>query len=356
MLIRFVFMALLGSAMTAFSAVQDQPWLEFTGKTGLPGSGTRVVLISGDEEYRSEESMPMLAKILSVRHGFDCTVLFAIDPATGVINPNNQTNIPGLEALAKADVMIIATRYRQLPPEQSRWVYEYVKAGKPVIGLRTATHAFTGDAETDGLKWKDFGLVVLGETWVNHHGKHKVEGARGVIEPANAATSGAAGGEGCFRSVGCLWRHAPQSRGEDPVAGSGHASLDPKSPAVEGEKNTPMMPLAWFREYQIPNGKKGRAFCSTMGAAVDFVSEDLRRLIVNATFTNSRARTCRRRQMWRSSIPSRPRFMGFCRWKRGRNGRSSRPISAWAKPRSLSTRWWCQQDMNFEPASRNERS
>lgn len=284
MLIRFLFMTLLGSALTALSANNDPRWLEFSGKTGLPGSGTRLVLISGDEEYRSEESMPMLAKILSIRHGFDCTVMFAIDPATGIINPDNQTNIPGLEALAKADVMIIATRYRQLPPEQSRWIYDYVKAGKPVIGLRTATHAFTGTAETEGLKWKDFGLVVLGETWVNHHGEHKVQGARGVIEPANADHP-------VLRSVKDVF-------GPSDVYGVVHLnpeatillrgevteSLDPQSAALSGAKNNPMMPLAWIREYQIPNGKTGRAFCSTMGAAVDLVNEDLRRLLVNAVY------------------------------------------------------------------------
>ena len=61
-----------------------------------PGKGKHVVLISGDEEYRSEETFPQLAKILSTEHGFDCTVLFAIDPTTGVVNPNNRQNIPGL--------------------------------------------------------------------------------------------------------------------------------------------------------------------------------------------------------------------------------------------------------------------
>ena len=90
----------------------------------------------------------MLAKILSQRHGFDCTVLFSIDPATGTINPNIQTNVPGLEALAQADLMIIATRFRKLTEAQLAPIAAYLRAGKPVIGLRTATHAFTGDAAT----------------------------------------------------------------------------------------------------------------------------------------------------------------------------------------------------------------
>lgn len=63
-------------------------WIKFAGKEG-PGKGKHIVFITGDEEYRSEEGMPQMAKILSVRHGFDCTVLFAMDDATGTINPDN---------------------------------------------------------------------------------------------------------------------------------------------------------------------------------------------------------------------------------------------------------------------------
>ena len=115
--------------------------IPFEGSEG-PGKGKQVVLISGDEEYRSEESLPQLAKILANRHGFTCTVLFAIDPKDGTINPNISNNIPGLEALDKADLMIIFTRFRDLPDEQMKHVADYVDSGRPVIGLRTATHAF----------------------------------------------------------------------------------------------------------------------------------------------------------------------------------------------------------------------
>ena len=87
------------------------PWLVIPGGSG-PGKGKTVVLISGDEEYRSEEALPQLAKILSTRHGFDTVTLFAIDPATGEINPNKGNNIPGLEALAKADLVIMGLRFR----------------------------------------------------------------------------------------------------------------------------------------------------------------------------------------------------------------------------------------------------
>src|SRR4051794_1102018 len=78
----------------------------FAGKSG-PGDGKHVVLLGGDEEYRSEESLPQLAKILSQRHGFTCTVLFAIQPTNGAIDPNVRTNLPHAEVLDSADVIIM---------------------------------------------------------------------------------------------------------------------------------------------------------------------------------------------------------------------------------------------------------
>src|SRR5688572_25247375 len=126
----------------------------FEGGDG-PGKGKQVVLIAGDEEYRSEEALPQLAKILSKHHGFNCTVLFPINPETGLIDPNHQSNIPGLHHLKDADLVIIATRFRELPDWQMQYVVDYFKSGKPVIGLRTATHAFaySRDKESQFADW-----------------------------------------------------------------------------------------------------------------------------------------------------------------------------------------------------------
>ncbi|HZX74865.1 MAG TPA: hypothetical protein VFE57_10605, partial [Cyclobacteriaceae bacterium] len=169
-----------------------QQWLTFEGKPNMP----RVVLVSGDEEYRSEEALPQLAKILATRHGFNCTVLFAQDPQKpGIINPNYAQNIPGLENLKIADLMIIFTRFRALPDKQMQYIDDYLKSGKPVIGIRTATHAFNfskidsaskfkhyGNYYTSDDAWKEgFGRLVLGEHWVAHHGKHKQQSTRGVV-------------------------------------------------------------------------------------------------------------------------------------------------------------------------------
>lgn len=246
------------------------------------GNGKHVVLISGDEEYRSEESCPMLAKILSQHHGFKCTVLFAIDKASGYINPYQIDNIPGTEALDTADLCILATRWRLLPDEQMKPIFDYFQAGKPFIAYRTATHAFKG-GNYGGYDWANFGIDVIGENWLSHHGEHKVQGGRGVIEAKNAKHP-------ILNDVADIYtpsdiygiEHLDQDTATVLLRGEVLAHLDPAAPPV-AEKNNPMMPLAWIQNYAAPSGKIGKVFATTAGAAVDFRSEGLRRLVVNAS-------------------------------------------------------------------------
>src|SRR5690625_3340954 len=171
----------------------DEPWITFTPEQSV-SNGLHVVLISGDEEYRSEEALPMLAKILTTHHGFKTTVLFPIDPETGEIKPDHQTNIPGMENLESADLMVLFTRFRELPDEQMVHFDNYLKAGKPIVALRTSTHAFNYERNPDSpfahyhfrsskKGWEGgFGRKILGETWINHHGEHGSEGTRGLID------------------------------------------------------------------------------------------------------------------------------------------------------------------------------
>lgn len=300
------------AAANAPAAGESQQFIVFPGGDG-PGKGKSIVLISGDEEYRSEECLPQLAKILAKRHGFKCTVLFAIDPATGEIDPNNTRNIPGLEALDSADLMIILTRFRALPDDQMKHVDDYLKAGKPVIGLRTATHAFNGikgDYEhyNNGYsgkqkkEWQDgFGRLVLGEKWISHHGAHKSESTRAVFA-AGANESPLLNGI----KDGEIWGPTDVYGVRVPLPGDSKPLLlgqvcvrsgpaDPKDPFFgmrptdvakpDDKKNDPMMVVAWTKSYQLPEGKPGKAFATTMGGATDLVNEPLRRLLVNAAYS-----------------------------------------------------------------------
>ncbi len=282
----------------AFTARADDRWLVVEGGHG-PGAGKHVVLVSGDEEYRSEEALTQLARILAKHHGFTCTVLYAIDPATGEISPNTGDNIPGLESLRTADLMVIATRFRNLPDEQMKEIDDYLRAGKPVIGMRTATHAFNipverayahyGNGYAGGKKeWTDgFGRAVLGERWINHHGHHGHESSRGLLAAAakdHPILRGIADGD-IWGPTDVYGVRLPLPGDSQPlVLGQVLAGMKPESPPVSGGKNDPMMPVAWVKTYAVEGGPTGRVFTTTMGAATDLASEGLRRLLVNACY------------------------------------------------------------------------
>ncbi len=256
-----------------------------------PATGAKdakhVVLIAGDEEYRSEETMPMLAKILSQKHGFRCTVLFSFGPnGASYIDANNQQGLRGMEALDTADLVIIGTRFRQPSADQAAHMTAYLNAGKPVIGIRTATHAFNGKGSFgDSISYGQFGLKVLGEQWVNHHGQHKRQGARGIVEEGKADHAILNGVDTVFAPSDVYGVVHLTEDDEILLRGAVTESLDPDSAIVDGPKNDPMQPFAWLHTYTCPDGvATGKSFCTTAGASVDFVDEDLRRLIVNAAY------------------------------------------------------------------------
>ncbi len=285
---------LVAVAFLCQSMRAGDPWIVLPGGEG-PGKGKHIVLISGDEEYRSEEALPQLAKILSTRHGFRCTVLFAIDKDGETINPMRVDNIPGLEALKTADLMVLFTRFRNLPTDQLEHFAAYLKAGKPIIGLRTATHAFnlTKDTKFPEYHWQSkvagweggFGRKILGETWVNHHGSHGKEGARGILaqdQTKHPILKGIADGD-IFGTSDVYTVKLPLPGDSLPlVMGEVTETLKFDSPAVKGKKNDPMMPIAWTKTYTIDDGKPARVFTTTMGASQDFAFEGTRRMFVNA--------------------------------------------------------------------------
>ena len=279
---RFLVVAI--GVLTACAATAEEKWLSFQGKVG-PGKGKHIVLVSGDEEYRSEETMPMLAKILSHRHGFDCTVLFSWSEDGAYIDPNNAGGILGWDQLAKADLVIVGTRMRTLTQEDAKHMTDYLNSGKPIVGYRTSTHAFKGSWKFDTITGNDWGRKIVGETWVSHHGGHKVQGARGVIEPANKDHAVLNSVKDVFGPSDVYGVKNLTDKDTILLRGAVTETLDPASKNVEGKKNDPMMPLAWLHPYTAPDGERtGQAFCTTMGASVDFLSEDLRRVVVNATY------------------------------------------------------------------------
>lgn len=286
-MIKFTILPALAALLA--SGVSAQDFLHFEAKPG-PGKGKKVVLLAGDEEYRSEEAMPMLGKILSQKHGFHCDVLFSAD-ADGTVQPGKGESLTHPESLDSADAIVMSLRFRHWPDAAMKKFEDAVNRGVPIVGLRTSTHAFNIGKNGAYAKWSynsrewqgGFGRQVLGETWINHHGAHKKEGTRGIVEPAGK-------GHPVLRGVGELfgdtdvYTASPLPDVTILVRGEVTQSLDPKSPAVAGAKNNPMQPIVWVRENKGPQGKTNRIVTTTMGSASDFRDEDLRRLAVNGVY------------------------------------------------------------------------
>ena len=275
---------------------EDSPqWLSYPGGEG-PGKGKHIVIIAAEQEYRSEQSMPMMAKILSTHHGFDCTVLFGVNEK-GEVDPTmpvypekgkelKEHHIPGLEQLASADLVIFFHRLLTLPMGERELIVKYIDSGKPFIALRTANHGFHAPLpyQINGkqVKW---GSEVLGGEFLGHHGNWHADSTRGTIVPEQKdhpiliGVSDIWGNSDVYRTykegtslpAGCtalVWGQPLMGRNHD----------DAPNPKLEP------LPVAWFKNWQTSGGKSARVFQSTMGSGTDLESAGLRRLIINAVY------------------------------------------------------------------------
>lgn len=253
------------------------------------GRGKNIVFITSDHEYRSEESLPALARILAKRYGFTCTVVFGLDD-NGFILPGS-SNLKGLDVLEKADLMVLFTRFSNFGDEEMQHFDKYIRRGGPIVAFRTATHAFSNkgnakwghyswDYKGEKSEWKDgFGELVLGETWVSHYGTNHKQASKLIPEEAQ--------------------KEHPILRGvKDMLAQSGGYTAYPKNATViargqvlngmtadaEPDKTKELLPVAWVRTYSIDSGPSGRVFATTHGASEDLLSEGFRRMALNAAF------------------------------------------------------------------------
>ena len=278
----------LALSLFACSRGRAGEWVTDEGQSG-PGLGKHIILMSGDEEYRSEEGLPQLAKILSQRHGFKCTVLFAQD-AGGVINPNNQTNIPGMRLLASADLVINQFRFRELPDADMKHFIDYLNSGKPMIVVRTATHSFsyTRNKQSPYVKFSHdapgggFGGLTVGETWTYHHGNHGSEATRGIVDGKHRAHPILHGVNDVFGPTDVYGVNA-DFPADATVLLHGQV-LKGMKPDDAQTLTKAIMPIVWLRNFKGEAGKTSKILCSTIGAATDLECEDLRRLFVNACY------------------------------------------------------------------------
>ncbi len=244
--------------------------------TAIPAEtkAPHVVFVTGDHEYSSERTMPILAAALEKNFGMRTTVLQARNEK-GDLDESYEKNIPGLDALAKADLAIFYLRWRQLPADQVEKIEAYLKSGKPVMGFRTSTHSFNYPKEHPLYKWNAFGEVALGSPpgWGaaghTHYG-HK-SSTDVFVNPGFQEHPILRGVDQEFHVRSWLYRVKP----EYPPVGAQELLLgravDPDKPAITN-------PVAWT----WTNQWKGRVFTTTLGHPEDFEVESVQRTLVNA--------------------------------------------------------------------------
>jgi hypothetical protein len=279
------------------SQPQDTQWLTYPGGDG-PGKGKHVVLIAAEQEYRSEQSMPMMAKILSTHHGFDCTVLFGVnergdvDPTMPVYPEKGKEaefkdhHIPGLEQLDSADLVIFCTRLLTLPKPELEKIVRYVDSGKPIIALRTANHGFHGPLpyKIDGkqVRW---GEDVLGGSFLNHHGRWHADSTRGSFDkdqtqhPILIGVADIWGDSDVYRT----YKEGTSLPADCTPLVWGQPLMGRKPDDLPNKELEPL-PVAWVKPWQTSGGKTARVFHCTMGSGTDLKNPGLRRLVINAAY------------------------------------------------------------------------
>lgn len=277
-------LALVAICLTAQAA--DPSHVVYQGEGGI-GAGKHIVFIASDHEYRSEESLPALARIMAKHYGFKCTVIFGTDPADGTIKPGS-SDLSGLDVLDNADLLVIFMRFINMPDEEMQHFVDYVDRGGPILGLRTSTHAFNIPKDRKFYAYDfrypradffmGFGRQVLGETWVTHYGENHKQSSNLVI-PDDQRDNPILRGVSDMHVVAGAYTANPM-KGSVILANAIVLNGMEKDSPVDTSKEP--QPVVWTRTYTSKSGKDARIFTSTQGASQDILNDGFRRLLVNA--------------------------------------------------------------------------
>lgn len=266
--------------------------LVYEGGEGV-GKGKNIVFLANDHEYRSEEISPLLAKLLAQHQGFKCKVLFGADEE-GNILPGAPA-IPDLEVLKEADLLVFFARFMNLPAEEVQHIADYLERGGPVIGLRTSTHAFSGQGSgweklNYDYKGEDYeggiGKQVFGSTWdkvtgQSHYGKNHGEG--GTYTAVESAQSHPImTGVAPFHCYSGAYKSQPPADATPLIEVQ---VLNTFQPSEKINTKKPKVNAGWSRDYYTaPSGarKEARVVYSSIGASEDALDANTRRFLTNS--------------------------------------------------------------------------
>lgn len=269
----------------------------FAGDSGAVKDSPRphIVFVAGDNEYGSEETFPLLAAELERNYGVRVTVLKSHP------DENSEENIPGLEALERADLAVLYLRWRRLPKDQLEHLRRYLESGRPVVAFRTTTHAFNYPPGHELEKWNAMAVDYLGGPpgWGRGH-YHYGHRSTTVVSYAPGAGGNPLlqGVAKSFATPSWLYHVLPNfPPAEAQVLLTGHAVDSEKPGAVDN-------PVAWTWK----NRAGGRVFMTTLGHPGDFDVESFQRLVINGIHW-SLGRSGKVK--WRGPFPMNVKYHGF---------------------------------------------
>ena len=271
-------------------------------------NGKRILFLVSDHEYRSEQTIPAIARIMSYHHGFQSVVVLGLDREGRYILPGGKV-LPGLKYLSSSDLLVIFTRWLHTADKNMQMIVEYLESGKPVVGLRTSTHAFKYRGKNELFKslfsqrgekkiphpslkistwytntnyYGGFGRQVLGESWAGHYGEnHKQLTKIELINKDHPVVKGISG----FMYLRAGGYYSDPEK-DSIIIGMAQPLVSMKKDASP-DANKPAVPGIWIRnQYKAPSGKikKARVFTTQYGASEDILDDNFRRILVNGIF------------------------------------------------------------------------
>jgi len=211
-----------------------------------------IHMLSGAKEYRSEESLKILQRELKANHNVSITASWVSDGAR---------DLPGLEHIPEADLLLVFARRMKLPEKQVAVIRRHWESGKPIVGIRTASHAFSREDN------QVFDHEVLGGNYQGHFGSQPVN-----VSAVPEAVSAKAAGHPVLKDVGAFVSSRLYKAGPLP-----DDTLVLQTGTIESKDATE--PVTWVHTH---NG--GRTFYTSLGVPEDFRNEDFRRMLINAIF------------------------------------------------------------------------
>jgi type 1 glutamine amidotransferase len=219
----------------------------------------QIVFMIGEREYKTKETLPKFAKKHLQDLGHKITFVYP--------DPENKNSFPGLiEALKKADLLLVSVRRRGLPQKQIQAIKDYVNSGNAIMGIRTSSHAFEpkGKLEKNMTRWSTFDVDVFGGKYSGHFNRDYVVALKKAPQSKNHAI---------MKGIGELPPKDAHLYKISNLRKEAQVLLIAKTP--DNEKIT----VAWVLEAK---GNKGRVFHTTLGKPVDFEKSYFSKFLVNA--------------------------------------------------------------------------